>query len=256
MSEEMAQPVQVYSSFASYYDAYVGDFQGDFEIYLSLLEPQDRPLEIGCGTGRLLKPALERGYQVTGVDISDDMLDRAREKLSNYINQGQLILFRHDLADAPLQDAYGPVWVSFYTFNYLLDKESAGRFLSNLYRSMRTGALLVMDLFCPSPLLHPELQGQWSQRQITIEKQMITLKDSRTMQDRIEKRIQIFEGVVGKEEIVTFRRFWDKQEMLELLRQSGFQEIEVTDGYDQKGYHPVDHMESTNSSFVVKACKR
>ncbi|NLW91195.1 MAG: hypothetical protein GXY34_06300 [Syntrophomonadaceae bacterium] len=64
------------------------------------------------------------------------------------------------------------------------------------------------------------------------------------------------ESVDRREEIVTFRRFWDKQEMLELLSQSGFQDIVVTDGYDRKGYHPVGLRESMISSFVIKARKR
>ncbi len=35
-------------------------------------------LDLGCGTGRLLLPLLEAGFDVDGVDVSADMLDRAR----------------------------------------------------------------------------------------------------------------------------------------------------------------------------------
>jgi len=247
-------PTGVYRSFASYYDAYVGDFRGDFNIYLSLLHPGARPLEIGCGTGRLLKPALEQGYHITGIDISDDMLDRAREKLGGYIEPGQLSLLKHNLVDAPLSECYDPVWVSFYTFNYLLDQEEACTFLANLRKSMSTGAALIMDLFCPTTLLHPEMEGLWIQREITVEGRTLILRDSRALQGSIEKRIQVYEGAEGQEEIVTLRRFWNKQEIAELLGKTGFGDIQFTDGYDAEGFHPLSPAENTATSFVVKAC--
>src|SRR5262245_50125021 len=39
-----------------------------------------RMLDLGCGTGRLLLPFARRGYQVVGVDLSDEMLRIAGEK--------------------------------------------------------------------------------------------------------------------------------------------------------------------------------
>ena len=40
-----------------------------------------RVLEVACGTGSHSKILVERGYEVTGVDISDDMLRIARSKV-------------------------------------------------------------------------------------------------------------------------------------------------------------------------------
>jgi ubiquinone/menaquinone biosynthesis C-methylase UbiE len=41
-----------------------------------------RILDIGCGTGRHAIELTQRGYQVTGIDLSDSMLKKAREKAS------------------------------------------------------------------------------------------------------------------------------------------------------------------------------
>ena len=40
-------------------------------------------LDVGCGTGRHAIELTKRGYSVTGVDLSENMLEKAREKASN-----------------------------------------------------------------------------------------------------------------------------------------------------------------------------
>ena len=42
-----------------------------------------RILEIGCGTGRVTRTMLERGYDVLSVDPSAEMLDLARQRLAD-----------------------------------------------------------------------------------------------------------------------------------------------------------------------------
>ena len=104
-----------YRKFAQFYDAYVQDFADDLELYTSLCTPGDRILEIGCGTGRVLKHFLERGYAITGVDISDDMLAVARKKLHGFVETGQLQLLNYDFNHAPLSSQYETILVTFYT---------------------------------------------------------------------------------------------------------------------------------------------
>lgn len=40
-------------------------------------------LEIGCGTGQYTTKLAEQGYQITAVDISEEMMAVAREKITN-----------------------------------------------------------------------------------------------------------------------------------------------------------------------------
>ena len=51
-------------------------------------------LDIGCGTGRHSIELSKRGYQLTGIDLSDTMLNKAREKA---LKEGLTIDFqKHD----------------------------------------------------------------------------------------------------------------------------------------------------------------
>ena len=45
-----------------------------------MLKPGMRLLDVGCGTGRHSIEFARRGYRVTGVDLSEDMLARAKQK--------------------------------------------------------------------------------------------------------------------------------------------------------------------------------
>src|ERR1700751_5714522 len=73
-----------YDGLADWYDA---EFQPSplasptWEAARRLLGPgTGRLVDVGCGTGAYAAALAELGWTVTGVDVSEDMLRRAREK--------------------------------------------------------------------------------------------------------------------------------------------------------------------------------
>jgi len=61
-------------------------------------------LDVGCGTGRHSIELSKRGYQVTGIDLSDSQLVRAREKAEK---QGLNIDFlKHDARNLPFENEF------------------------------------------------------------------------------------------------------------------------------------------------------
>ncbi|MBP6545777.1 MAG: class I SAM-dependent methyltransferase, partial [Phenylobacterium sp.] len=70
--------VESYDLFA----AQNSNLAGDIDFYLDLARDRGgKVLELACGTGRILTPLVEAGFEVTGVDISRAMLDLADRKL-------------------------------------------------------------------------------------------------------------------------------------------------------------------------------
>lgn len=57
-------------------------------------------LEIGCGEGGNIPPFLERGCQVTGIDLCEVQIAKAKEFLSNHPSKENLTLIREDIYQA------------------------------------------------------------------------------------------------------------------------------------------------------------
>jgi len=82
------------------------------EVLASLLPRRGRILEVGCGTGGLLVPALRSGRSIEGVDIASRWLVVARRRLSDHGLAGRLwvasaerLPWRDDQFDAVVADS-------------------------------------------------------------------------------------------------------------------------------------------------------
>lgn len=61
-------------SWAYWYDLINENERGDHSFYQSLVDESDLALELACGTGRVYLNLIEKGYNIHGLDISDNML--------------------------------------------------------------------------------------------------------------------------------------------------------------------------------------
>ena len=76
----------MYTAFASVYDRLMADvdYQGWAKHYHELMQrygvPRGKICECACGTGSITIQLSKMGYQLTGVDLSPDMLFEASQK--------------------------------------------------------------------------------------------------------------------------------------------------------------------------------
>jgi SAM-dependent methyltransferase len=244
-----------YRPFAKFYDAYVAGFDQDLPFYDFFCTPENRILEIGCGTGRVLQYLAGNGCTATGVDISDEMLQIAAQKLANEITNSIVKLMNFNFENGSLPDSFDRVLITFYTINYLLGEIEMNHFLSNIYQSMDKGGIILLDLFYPRPLSKPESAGKIFESSFRVDGVLVPCEDCRKMDGDCEIREQKydFEGQII--EITTRRRFYSKQQISGLLEAAGFVNIEVTDGYNLVKFHQIQEQESTNTNFIIKATK-
>ncbi len=251
MAHDTINATETYRQFARYYDGYVQRFTHDLAMYGAFCQPNHRILEVGCGTGRVLRYLLERGCRVTGVDISEEMLELARQKLAEFERTGQVRLLCHDILKQPLAGEFDRVLVTFYTFNYFLDAPE--RFLSNLRPSLAENAALILDLFVPNSRATSESEAEWHQHAFEIEGRQITLNDKRYVINHRETRTQVYEEAGHTTEITTTRRYFSPSEIRDLLANAGFGQIEFSTDYDQNTFAAAMPPEPLTTHFVVKA---
>lgn len=103
-------PIAAYALWADSYPAQAHNpvMQAEQRAMLALLPPSlrgQRVLDAGCGSGRYLLHALQRGAEyVTGVDLSPQMLARAAQELAD-VDGGRCTLREGSLEALPLADA-------------------------------------------------------------------------------------------------------------------------------------------------------
>ena len=103
-------------------------------------------LDLGCGTGQVARLALDRNYQVTGIDLSDAMLRRAREVNSAAVESGQAKFLEGDMVNYRLDS---PVGLAISTFNVMNHLESLAALESCfrcVFASLIPGGLFLFDL--------------------------------------------------------------------------------------------------------------
>jgi len=241
--------ISTYKKFAKYYDLYVGEFTNDLPIYLSFCDIKDNILEVGCGTGRVLKALLENGNKVTGVDVSDEMLKIAEKNLESSIQHGKLILKNHNFNNEPLKEMYNKCFITFFTFNYLLNNPV--EFVKNVYACMLPNAVILADLFYPKGLNDNSIQGKWKTKKF----KNIILRDKREIKDKIETRIQVFDEGDTKIEIETKRRYYSPLEVKFFFEKAGFINIEFAIGYNNLKFYKTINDNKLETNYFIKAIK-
>lgn len=128
----------------------------DIKFYLSLLRPRhDAVLELGCGTGRILRPLLNAGIDVTGLDISEGMLETAALNIVGY----QCELVHADMRNYGLNRRFSAVIVPFNTFLYMYTADDRQACLECAFRHLQPGGFMVIDVFNPEYIMKTRQPG-------------------------------------------------------------------------------------------------
>ncbi|QDY09522.1 class I SAM-dependent methyltransferase [Micromonospora sp. HM134] len=106
--------------------------------------PASRVLDQCCGTGFFTAPLARRGYQVTGVDLHPELLERAAAACADAGATASFV--RADVREYGAPEAYDVVVNMYTSFGYFDDHEDNMRVLHNAHRSLAPGGQLLVDL--------------------------------------------------------------------------------------------------------------
>lgn len=223
--------------------------EGDIRFYLSQARQTGGPiLELGCGTGRVALPLANRGFEVTGLDVSPYMLRVIRRKAQALPPKGRLRLVRGNMARFNLHKKFRLILIPFRAFQHLYTVEAQKACLRCVYRHLRTGGRFILDVFDPRlesclpsrrrPSRLRERYRDESGRRITV-RSLHRLNDPlrQILQETWEFTVRNRQGkVVRRSKSLIAMRWTYRYEMQHLLELTGFR---ILAGYgDFKGGRP------------------
>lgn len=106
-------------------------------------EERNIVVDLGCGTGKLTEILAGRGYDMIGIDLSEDMLAIAQERK---IKNGSSTLYSlQDMRDFELFGAAGSMVSVGDSINYLLEEKDLEDMFRCVARSLLPGGVFVFD---------------------------------------------------------------------------------------------------------------
>ena len=233
-----------YRAIGEWYDAEHDPIVEDVALYLQLAEIVGDPiLELGCGSGRILAPLAAAGYDVTGVDRSAHMLERARTRLGA---EGVKLLFAEmDQLPTDLAGQHGLVILSHNTLLHATTTEAQRAVLTAARTALDPRGMLVIDVVNPiADLASPgdqrvTLEGRWDTGDGCSVSKFSTRSVNQATQrvstdiwyDQVDVR-----GAVTRYMVRLELRYVTAAELLLLLELSGFVEPQLYGTYDLDPY--------------------
>jgi len=117
-------------------------------IAIDLLEKlaQGGPvLELGIGTGRIALPLQQRGLQVDGIDASQAMVAKLRQKLGGQ----EIRIYEGDFAKVEVEGSYALIFVVFNTLFALLSQEEQITCFRNVASRLTPKGSFLVEAFVP-----------------------------------------------------------------------------------------------------------
>jgi ubiquinone/menaquinone biosynthesis C-methylase UbiE len=101
-------------------------------------------LDLACGEGAFAVAMAKKSFQVTGVDLSPNMLQFARERAEKENAKVEFLL--QDMRYLPFEERFDLVTCWYDSLNYLLQLEELEKAFAGVYRTLKKGGLFIFDM--------------------------------------------------------------------------------------------------------------
>lgn len=223
----------MYTAFAEVYDTLMRDvdYTAWSDFYTELLhslgvENGEKITECACGTGNLTLP-LSYHFQMTGIDLSEDMLSVAIGKARDAGRQ--IVFVRQDMAALRLHKPQDAVLATCDGLNYLTSAKQASGFFASAYRALKPGGALIFDISTRYKL--SQILGDRFLSEETDDLCYFWQNAWDASRHRVHLRLDIFvrreNGLWQRITEQQVQQAWTPEELLPMMENAGFTDIRV-----------------------------
>ncbi|MCP4524112.1 MAG: class I SAM-dependent methyltransferase [Candidatus Gracilibacteria bacterium] len=142
--------MKTYDKFLEYYDQIVrginSPLDDEVEFLIKDVIEEHKPgaktiLETACGTGTVARELIQHNYDVTGLDINEKMLAKAKTNIGKNAK-----LIHADMTDFELNKTFDVLLCNYNSICHLLKWEDWQKFISMAEKHLEKDGLLVFDI--------------------------------------------------------------------------------------------------------------
>ncbi|MEH2455998.1 class I SAM-dependent DNA methyltransferase [Nostoc sp.] len=202
--------------------------------------------DLGCGTGQVAQRLLKRGYQVTGLDSSEGMLNIARENAPD----AEFIL--DDARFFKFPSTFHAVISTDGVLNYVLSTEELHNALQNVYDALLENGIFAFELYleelCESNWKNNEFSGGVKDDNVWVDIWSYDPKNKIGQKDTT--RFELKNGNWQRLDKSFYLKLYPQTEIKLALEKVGFTEVNIYDINQDLG---VDKdKESETACFVCR----
>ena len=246
--------MEAYTSFAEVYDTFMDNVP--YEEWADYLEERLKEygvkdglvLELGCGTGSMTELLAEKGYDMIGVDNSEEMLAEAMEKR---VESGQDILYLlQDMQEFELYGTVRAVVSVCDSLNYITEEEELEHVFALVNNYLDPHGIFLFDM--NTIYKYRDMIGDTTIAENRDEGSFIweNSYDEETGINTYELALFLprEDGLYEKTEEVHYQRAYSLEKIKELIKKAGMELLAVYDAYTME----PSREESGRLTFVVR----
>jgi SAM-dependent methyltransferase len=239
------------------YDTFIADYYDESPVVQHRLEDVafyrdaareygDPVLELGCGTGRITMALAEDGHRITGLDLSERMLERAvqKRKVLPVDARARVQLVQGDMTKFDLGEEFRLIVIPFRPFQHLLEVQHQMNCLACVRKHLAPGGLLILDVFqTDAERMHdPAFQNECLVAEYkTLDGRQVKIAERVAAFRRADQRndVEMIFSVThpdGREERLVFAwslRYFFRYEIEHLLVRCGFRVTALYGNFDR-----------------------
>ena len=250
--------MEAYSDFARVYDIFMDNVEYEkWAEYLigSLKEygiEEGIVLELGCGTGVMTELLAESGYDMIGVDNSEEMLGEAMEKRAE--SGHEILYLEQDMREFELYGTVRAVVSICDCMNYILEEEDLLEVFCLANNYLDPGGIFVFDM--NTPYKYREVIGNTTIAENREEGSFIWEncfdEESQVNEYALTLFIKEEDDLYRKHEEFHYQKAYEPERVKELLEEAG---LKVEAIYDAFTREPVRE-DSERIYFIARECTK